>query len=72
MNFNLISGKKMCLGPIGEQRTIIVVNQKKNRNKRTASHNAQPTNNDARRREQRFALPRARRPQPLFLFGRAG
>ena len=51
-------------GPIGERQII--------REERAASHKAQPINSDARRRERRFALPRAHRRLPLFLFGRAG
>ena len=70
MNFNLISKKRRVCVLSGN--IVLVADQKIIRKKRTASHNAQPTNNDARRRERRFALPRARRRQPLFLFGRAG
>ena len=73
MNFNLISKKKRALCPIGEQRTSCQSKQNRNNlEERAASHNAQPTNSDARRRERRFALPRARRRQPLFLLGRVG
>ena len=72
MNFNFISKKKRVCVLSGNG--VLIVNQKRIRNdleERAASHNAQPTNSDARRRERRFALPRARRRQPLFLFGRA-
>ena len=72
MNFNLILKTKNCLCPAGEQwdncRYIFFWD---NLEERAALHNAQSTNSDARRREQKFALPRARRRQPLFLFGRA-
>ena len=64
MNFNLILKKKRVCVLSGNR--VLVVNKKITRKKRTASHNAQPTNDDARRRERRFALPRARRRQPLL------
>ena len=73
MNFSLISKKIRACVISGNG--VLIVNQQINRNnleERVASHNAQPTNSDARRRERRFALPRARRRQPLFLFGGSG
>ena len=70
MNFNLISKKKRVCVLSGN--SVLVVNQKIFLEERAASHNAQQTNSDERRRERRFALPRARRRQPLSLFGRAG
>ena len=70
MNFNLISKKKRVRVLSGN--IVLVVNQKIILEERAASHNALPTNSDARRRERRFALPHARRRKPLSFFGRAG
>ena len=73
INFKLISKKKRVCVLSGNG--VLVVSKEIIRDtleERVAPHNDQPTNSDARRREQRFALPRARRRQPLFLFGRAG
>ena len=70
MNFNLISKKKRVW--VLSWNSVLAVNKKIFLEERAASHNAQQTHSDARRRERRFALPRARRRQPLFLFGRTG
>ena len=52
--FNLTSKKKRIFCVLSGN-GVLIANQKKVRNKRRASHNAHPTNGDARRRERRFA-----------------
>ena len=60
--------------PIGEQRTNTSCQPKRKSGKNARRHtiNTQPANNDARKRERRFAVARARHRQLLFLSGGAG
>ena len=69
MGFTFISKQNVFVSHQGTTAYYqVVVNQKLILEKPAAEQNAQPTNSDARRREQRFALPRARRHKALFFF----